>query len=604
MSFKGLQPGLIILLLLSFNGIAQKKKNNNSERDTTTLFQNLRKSRIGKELERSITRRPFSDTIKQERSEDKLKPYQGKIIRNIHVEHIGFNKSIYNPDKKVRSSVTHFANSLHTNTQTKIVKQHLFFYEGQELNPYRLADNERYLRDLDFILDSRIIIEPVEGSDSVDIHVLTRDVFSLGGRITPDPSRFKLGLFDANLMGNAQRVDVTTVFANSRTPKIGYNAYYRKSSLFGSLTNLTAGYTQLDNGSSYGEENEYAYYLRLDRPLVSPYSRWAGGIELSRNWSRNVYSVSDSLFLNYRYNVQDYWAGYNMGVHNNMNDRTRHFVALRYFQQQFLNQPVQRYELINPLYNSRQMVIGSLTFYEQNFYKTNYVYGFGRTEDVPYGTTLTTSVGWTKELNLERPYGSIDFVKSFVEPKGNFYTARAALGGYLKDKTIQDAIMLASASLYSRLIKYKKLKIRQLIEAGYTDLINQKTNRGLTLNNQVKGFSPDSLYGSRRIYAHSETTFFTGWSFLGFRFAPFTAFEGGIIQLKTKSTSQYKIYPGFSAGLRTRNENLIFGTLEFRAYYFPVIVPGVSTITLKFTSNLRIKYSGSFVKAPGLLNFN
>lgn len=604
MDIKGWKIALILSLLLPLSVLAQKTE---TPKDTTkTPFKNIRGTRLGKELERSITRRQFSDTVKQERSEDKLKPFQGKIIRDIHVERVGFNKSIYNPNKKIRSSVTRFANSLHTDTRTKIIKQHLFFYKGQQLNPYRLADNERYLRDLDFILDSKIIIEPVEGTDSVDVHVVTRDVFSLGGRITPDPNRFKIGLYDANLMGNAQRVDVTGLFAHSRSPQTGFNAYYKKSSLFGSLTNMTLGYTQLDNGSSYGEENEYAYYIRLDRPLVSPYSRWAGGMELSRNWSRNVYATPDSLFLSYRYNVQDYWAGYNIGVHNNMNDRTRHFVALRYFQQQFLNQPFQEYELINPIYNSRQMVIGSLTFYEQNFYKTNYVYGFGRTEDIPYGTTATASLGWTKELNLERPYASVDFVKSFVEPRGNFYTARAALGGYLKDKSMQDAILLASASLYSRLIKFKKVKIRQLVEAGYTDLINQKTNRGLTLNNQVRGFSPDSLFGSRRIYGHSETTFFSGWSFLGFRFAPFTAFEGGIIQLKVpgQQHSHYKFYPGFSAGVRTRNENLIFGTMEFRAYYFPVTVPGVSTFQFKFTTNLRIKFSGSFVKAPGLLEFN
>ena len=604
MDIRGWLIGFIIFLI-PFLCTAQKKKESASKADTSSLLQNIRKSRLGKELERSITRRPFSDTAKQERSEDKLKPYQGKIIRDIHVEHIGFNKSIYNPNKKIKSSVTRFANSLHTDTRSKIVKQHLFFYEGQQLNPYRLADNERYLRDLDFILDSKIIIEPVEGSeDSVDVHVITRDVFSLGGRITPDPTRFKLGLYDANLMGNAQRLDMNLLFQNSRDPKFGFNAYYRKSSLFGSLTNLTFGYTQINNASSYGDENEYAYFVRLDRPLVSPYSRWAGGVELSRNWSRNVFSTPDSLFLNYRYNVQDYWAGYNIGIHNNMNNRTRHFVALRYFQQQFLNQPGQEYALKNPIYNSRQMVLGSLTFYEQNFYKTNYVYGFGRTEDVPYGTNVTLTTGWTKELNLERPYASIDFVKSFVEPRGNFYTARAGLGGYLKEKSMQDAILLASASLYSRLIKYKKIKIRQLVEAGYTDLINQKTNRGLTLDNQVRGFTPDSLYGSRRIYGHSETTVFTGWSFLGFRFAPFTSFEGGIIQLKTQNVSHYKFYPGFSAGIRTRNENLIFGTLELRAYYFPVTVPGVSTFGFKFTSNLRIKYSGSFVKAPGLLTYN
>src|SRR6478736_2466810 len=109
MNMKGRQVAFIILLLLPTHLIAQKKKDSlRNQRDSIRIFQNLRNSQLVKQLERSITRRSFSDTVKQEKSEDKLKPYQGKIIRNIHTEHIGFNKSIYDSAKKVKSSVTHF----------------------------------------------------------------------------------------------------------------------------------------------------------------------------------------------------------------------------------------------------------------------------------------------------------------------------------------------------------------------------------------------------------------------------------------------------------------------------------------------------------------
>jgi hypothetical protein len=596
--------GLIICLLLPVSSLAQKDTTL-QKKDSSNIIQTIKNSRLGRELERSIRSRPFSDTSKQERSEDKLIAYEGKIIRRIHIEHIGFNKSIYNPDKTIKSVVTNFANSLHTDTREEIIRQHLFFYEGNVLNPYRLADNERYLRDLDFVLDSRIIVEPIESSqDSVDVHIITRDVFSLGGRIRPRLDRFKIGAYDANLFGLGQRIEATMLYQIDRSPQTGLSVAYRKSSLLGSLANLTLGYTQLDNGSSYGNENEYSYYGRVDRPLVSPYSRWAGGIEVSRNWSKNVFKSPDSLFLNYRYNVQDYWMGYNMGIRNNMNDRTRHFVALRYFQQQFLRQPFQPYENENPIYNSRQMLLASITYYERNFYKTNYIYGFGRTEDVPYGTSMTFTTGWSRELRIERPYFSLDANKSFVGVKGNFYTLRGALGTYWKNKGAQDVLFLASANIFSRLIDWKNMRVRQSIEVGYSQIFKQRTSELLTLNNQVKGFSPDSLFGTKRLYARSETTLFTPWSFLGFRFAPFAAFEGGVLRQKTVTASFTKLYPGFSTGVRTRNENLIFGTLEARVFYFPIRVDGVSYFEFKFTSNLRIKYSGGFVRAPGLLIYN
>lgn len=599
----------VVLLVLSLPiiGVAQKKKGDAPEKhkkDSLSLFQNLKNTRIGKEISRSVTRKTFSDSVKQERSEDKFIPYEGKIIRRIYIDHIGLDRSIYNPEKNIKSVVTRIAKSLHTNTRPKIIKQHLFFYEGKQLNPYKLADNERYLRDLDFILDSRIIVKKAT-EDSVDVFVITRDVFSLGGSVNPSgPTKSRFGLYDANLMGNAQRVDARVLLQTDRTPRTGYSANYRKSSFMGSLINVTLGYTQLDNGSSYGTENEYAYYIRLDRPLVSPYSRWAGGVELSRNWSKNIFQSPDSLFLNYRYNVQDYWAGYNMGVNTNMNDRTRHFVALRYFQQHFLRQPAQPNELTNALYNNRQMVLGSFTFYEQNFYKTHYVFGFGRTEDIPYGTTATLTTGYSKELNRKRPYVSGDFTKSFVRKNGNFYTLRAGAGGYPHNRLMEDAVVLASANFYSKLFTYKKLKLRQSFEVGYTEMFNNVTNPLLTLSGQVRGFRPDSLFGYRRIYAQSETTYFSDWSLLGFRFAPFTAFEGALFRQKVNANKVYVFYPGFSAGVRTRNENLIFGTMEFRVYMFPITVPGVGHFQFKFTSNLRFKYSGSFIKAPALLNYN
>ncbi len=579
-------------------------KHDKHKKDSLSLFQNLRNTRIGKEISRSVTRRTFSDSVKQERSEDKFIPYEGKIIRKIYIDHIGLDRSIYNPEKNIKSVVTRVAKSLHTDTRPKIIKQHLFFYEGKQLNPYKLADNERYLRDLDFILDSRIIVKKAT-ADSVDVFVITRDVFSLGGSVNPSgPTKSKFGLYDANLMGNAQRVDANILLQTDRTPRTGLSASYRKSSFMGSLTNVTLGFTQLDNGSSYGTENEYAYYIRLDRPLVSPYSRWAGGIELSRNWSKNVFNSPDSLFLNYRYNVQDYWAGYNMGVSNNMNDRTRQFIGVRYFQQQYLKQPTQPIELTNAMYNNRLMLLTSFTFYEQNFYKTHYVYGFGRTEDVPYGTTFTLTAGHSKEIDRKRPYFSADYLKSFVRKNGNFYTFRAAAGGYPRDHLMEDAVVLATGNFYSRLITYKKMKLRQSFELGYTEMFNNVTNPLLTLSGQVRGFRPDSLYGYRRLYAQSETTFFSEWSLLGFRFAPFTAFEGALFRQKVNTRKVYVFYPGFSAGVRTRNENLIFGTMEFRVYLFPITVPGVGNFEFKFTSNLRFKYSGSFVKAPALLNYN
>ena len=62
-----------------------------------------------------------------------------------------------------------------------------------------------------------------------------------------------------------------------------------------------------------------------------------------------------------------------------------------------------------------------------------------------------------------------------------------------------------------------------------------------------------------------------------------------------------KPYFGFGGGIRTRNENLIFGTVELRFIYYPRTTEDISSINIRVTSNLRIKYSGTFVRAPGFV---
>ena len=110
---------------------------------------------------------------------------------------------------------------------------------------------------------------PVKGQpDSVDLLVITRDVFSLGGSLGGgSPTAPEFSIYDANVSGLGQRVELTGLVDAERDPTFGLAAAYRKSSAFGSLVNVELGYTQLNSGRSYGGETEYAYYLRLSRSL-------------------------------------------------------------------------------------------------------------------------------------------------------------------------------------------------------------------------------------------------------------------------------------------------------------------------------------------------
>lgn len=605
-----------IVMLLCFSiapGYLFAQENQDSTRnkpDTTRvdhIIQNIKKGKVPKRLLKSITRKKASNATAAVRSEDAFMPFEGKIIRHIDIRQIGFNKTVYDTTRNIKNTITRLSNALHSNSKEALIKDHLFIRQNKPLNPHKMADNERYLRDLDFILDAKFYVVPLRSTkDSVDIVILTRDVFSIGGSLNPsNPTKTKFKLYDVNLGGWGQRVQFNGLVEDGRTPAFGYEAIYRKNSIGGSFITGTIGYTQLNTGSSYGEEEEKAYYVRLDRPLVSPYTKFAGGLEISKNWSENFFSINDELFRAYKYVINDYWIGYNIGAANNGRNRSRHFVAIRAFDQKFIDKPLQSLEKESPMYNNRSYVLAGLTFFKQNFYTASYIYGFGRTEDVPYGHTMSLYLGWTRQLGLERPYIGLEAEKSIVSRNNEFYTIGFRAGAY-QNKRLEDAIILLYGTLMSRLIPVNELLIRQSFTMDYARVYHQQTSLPLDINNEfgLRYFASDSLLGTKRFHLNSETLVFTPISLLGFRFAPFAFAEMALLGRHHKSLFDDKPFFGFGGGIRTRNENLVFGTVELRLVYFPRTVGNINSFAIRVSSNLRVKYSASFVRPPSFVRYN
>lgn len=593
-----MRAGLTIVLLFWSVGVAI------AQRDTTQT--KAKDNKLAQKAIGTVKRTPKPDNVPTVKSEDAFIPFEGKIVRNIIINKVGFEKSIYDSSRSFKNSTTRLANSLHANTKEGVIRDNLFFRKNKPLNPYRLADNERHLRDLDFILDSKIEVCVVNGSeDSVDVEVFVRDVFSFGVKLDPEEmNAARVDIYNVNLFGQGQRVQVNTLFDTEREPNFGMSFLYRKSSLAGTLINPSVGYTQINSGRSYGTENEHAYFIRLDRPLVSPYTRMAGGVEVSKNYSFNNYSVDSANFRNYRYHLEDFWVGYNMGIYNTVNSRERHFLAVRYFNQNFERKPEQVQEQTNPLYNNQQYLLGSVTFYEQNFYKTRYVYGFGRTEDIPYGKTLSFTGGWSSEFGMDRSYLGFNTSRDFVTSKGNFYKMSAGGGTFFRDDKTEDSFIFANGQYYSRLCVSEALKVRQLVEGGYAQAFNNSIRPLLTLNNQLFGFRPDSLYTHKRAFLRTETTLFTNWKVAGFHLAGFVSLESAFLQVTPGEDITEKFIWGTTGGFRIRNENITFGTIEVRGYYFPTDIKGVDTFSIRVSTNVRLKYTSTFVRPPSFVNYN
>ena len=59
----------------------------------------------------------------------------------------------------------------------------------------------------------------------------------------------------------------------------------------------------------------------------------------------------------------------------------------------------------------RNFILGQLVFYHQDFFKTNYFFGFGRTEDIPMGYTYSASFAFEEWMGFKRTYTAMQAQK-------------------------------------------------------------------------------------------------------------------------------------------------------------------------------------------------
>jgi len=170
---------LFLLALLHFSSSAQIRnieKNIALSKDSS-LLQTIIKQFKGKP-------NSFIDStfINLNKYAQQVAKYEGKRIRSIQIEQKHFGASIINPANLKKDALTKFADKLHNKTNENIIRKNLFIHEQEILDPLVIAYNEKWLRDLPYIQDARILasLSSVD-TNEVDIYIITKDIFPFGG---------------------------------------------------------------------------------------------------------------------------------------------------------------------------------------------------------------------------------------------------------------------------------------------------------------------------------------------------------------------------------------------------------------------------------------
>jgi len=524
-----------------------------------------------------------------------------KVVRRIEIRTLdAFGYSISDTARHPRTFWEKAGNGLHLKTARSRVRQVLLFRPGQLLEPQALAESERLLRQTPEILDARVLVnETTSTRDSVDIDVLTTDVFSITAGIDlGSATSGVITLGDANFLGQGHQLE------NS----------YRYGLDEGQTWNYEGSYTAPFRHFIYAQARYRSVYnnrlgaVSIRRDFYSPTTRYAGAINLEST-TQGIPAQSQppggpTEFFPLRYLVQDAWVGralrlrsYDLGYEN----PGRVIVAARMYRTQYTHVP-------SPLYHNTTLLLGTVGYSVRRYYKDRYLFGFGRTEDVPTGTLVSFTAGY--DMNSVVPHRYFDVrlaAATFGSGAGYLYGA-VDLGSFQRvdnTKTWEQGILATELTSFTRLYHAGNWQYRHFLSSRATIGLNRRPGevlQGITNERGLRGFSPaNPILATSRFVLNYETTLFTPLSLLGFRLAGIAFADAAWITERPGGGTPFTgaPYTGFGLGLRFRNEFTALRTFQLLFGYYPRGLNSANGVRMFESARETVTFNDFGLGAPG-----
>ena len=540
---------------------------------------------------------------------------EGKIIRSINIEQRHFGNDVNRPTFQKMNALINFANQLHDKTNKSTIAKNIFIKVDEPLNPLLVAYNEKWLRDLGYIQDARILAYPnKEDTNKVDVFVVTKDILPIGGNFNvKEANAFELNLTTENINDLGNAFSISQNYDHDRKTVSGWGFDYTTRNILGSFLDLKTGAKSYTDNYANRMASASNVFISGNKPLLHPLDRWVYGFDIRQEKNRNAYKTwSDSFYINsLQYQLRHFDAniGYQLFFKNKIyqNDNLRYFVQLRYLENDFITRPIQYQDQIDRNYQSIQAYFGSFTLFKQKIIRTQYLYGFGRNEDLPTGKSLMITTGHYNREGQSLPYLGIQLDSYKLLKNESFRRAKLNIGSSYIDQQLQDFRFLASIENISKIHYLESgYRYRQVINLSFAQTLKNKFNEALLINSiyGIPQLNRERIRGGTRITANWESIWYNSRTFFGFRKAPFIFANLTYIRTVSEPIKNGDIYSALGGGIRVRNENLILGTIELKGFYFPRTNLQLSPFNISLLANIRFKYNSSLIEKPDFVAIN
>ncbi|MCB8999595.1 MAG: hypothetical protein H6540_05950 [Bacteroidales bacterium] len=579
---------------------------------TNLFFDNIRSSSANRkwmnELQNVVILPPQSkitDTIPTLRGDLEFLSYDGFTIRSIRFIKLDvFASSINDTIPAADSWLKKTANSVHVNTSDRILRRHLLFTEGDRIDPRILADNVRIFRDLSYIEDARIIVDPVADMPGyADIIFVVKDQWSMAFYLElSSVNSGRVELWDRNIFGTGNEIQNNLHWDTDKPNNLGYEAIYNTRNIYGSFIDGRFYYSHVFDSESYG--------LQFNRKFFTPNTKYAGGAAAYHQSSvQNIWNPDSGYFKQVvSFNSSDIWIGRAFKLNKNaMIDKNRLnlILASRFYKLSFFDRPEPTRNLYYN-YQDKSVWLNTIALSAQSFYQSNLIYSYGRTEDIPIGSLLNFTMGPEFGEFENRFYTSLSYAR------GNYLTNLGYLyfkineGGFITNSgNFEQAVFQFQLKYFSNLFIFGQFKFRQFINFGYTKGIKRYEDDRLTINDKygLRGFNEPYVYGQQRFTMNWESVAFSPWYVYGFRFTFFGYIDFALLGPENSSIIYQDVYTGIGIGTRIKNERLVFPTFSFRFGFFPNLQNIPLGDRMHFSGEPRLKPNNFYLTNPGMVDY-
>ncbi|MCX7986445.1 MAG: hypothetical protein N2662_05860 [Bacteroidales bacterium] len=495
--------------------------------------------------------------------------YRNAIIRKITIRKIKvFGATLNEPGREPQYFLGKMGNRIHVCTRDWVIRKFFLFKSGEKLDPFKVAETERIIREEPYIEDVKINIFPVNTQmDSVDIELMVKDNWAKGvSASTANLEDLYLNVWDNNMLGTGQTFDHEFFTDNKIRPQWGMKGFYHINNLFGSFINCRISYDAFGN---------QGYGIRMWRDFFTQTTRYAGEFNYeNRNlFYTRLYEDSSNIWTYYplRYQHLKTWIGRAFPFSTNYlttYSNISYAVGMyyhHYYLRPYVNQQY-RYD-----FHNRTFFLNSITLSSIGHYKSNLIYSYGRTEDIPYGLLINYTSGIEYNEFNRRFYHSLSIVGGNNIGQIGFGYVNGAIGGFVKNDGWQQSVLKLNLFFFSNLLVAGRYKVRNFINVGLVKGFNRNLDEKLNINNYsgVRGFYNDTALGSKKLTINLETVLFTPFKLSDFRFAFFGFADMAWIDYKSPTLLSNPLFSGIGIGVRIRNERLVFKTFQIRLTFYP-----------------------------------